>query len=260
MRIGVIQKERVSTINYNPDLKDTGDLEAATKTITATAEASGVGSADYSAALTMAKPTDARLVVKRIAARLSATIDSMTATSIRCRVYVDAQAANNLLFDETWTTTGAKLSAVDVHAASKATIYDLLKDGSAHTFYVFLWVDAGNAVFSLMQLQEGVGTCTTDTMGAPATLIMTLEHTGQAQLQMSMRRVGSGAGTVRFYNTFTDYQAHALIMGKTAADYATWDYPQFILLNGQGAFRMNTSVATDINIFAGTMIQLRSVP
>ena len=32
------------------------------------------------------------------------------------------------------------------------------------------------------------------------------------------------------------------------------------LLNGQGAFRMNTSVATDINVFAGTMIQLRSVP
>ncbi|MEK7281607.1 MAG: hypothetical protein AAB037_04555, partial [Chloroflexota bacterium] len=116
--------------------------EAATKTITATVEATGVGNADYSAALTVAAPADARLVVKRVAARLAVTIDSMTAGTLFCRVYVDAQAANNRLFDLSWTTPGAKLAAVDTHSGNLAAVFNLLKDGAAHTFYFFFWVNA----------------------------------------------------------------------------------------------------------------------
>ena len=53
-------------------LQDTGDLEAATKTIT---EASKPATADYSASLTLLKPSDVRLVIKAIAARLQTTRD-----------------------------------------------------------------------------------------------------------------------------------------------------------------------------------------
>ena len=116
-------QEKIETIVYSPSVKDSGDLESATKTITATAEASGSANADYNAVLTLPDPDDARLVVKRIAARLAVTIDSFdTATILYCRVYVDAQDADHLLFDESWNSTGAKLAAEDTRLPSISTI------------------------------------------------------------------------------------------------------------------------------------------
>ena len=107
-------QEKIGLIEYLPYLENTGDLEAGTKTITATSEATGVANADYSMALTLSKPSDARLVVTRIAARLAVTIDSFdVAEHLYCRVYVDAQDANHRLFDEDWNSIGAKLDAVD---------------------------------------------------------------------------------------------------------------------------------------------------
>ncbi len=176
MRIGISTAEMVDTIDYGPGLEDTGDLEGGTRTITATVEAAGVGNADYSHSMALAKPVDPRLVVKRIAARLAVNIDTMTAGHLHCRVYVDQQDADHRLFDSDWDTTGEKLAADTVYADSKAVIFDLLRDGSSHTFYFFLWVDSGNAVISRIQLWEGVGTSSTDSIGAPNTLVMTRAH------------------------------------------------------------------------------------
>jgi hypothetical protein len=150
--------EHIEKLSYTPGPQDSGDLEAATRTVTAAAEATGPGNADYSRALTLAKPTDARLTVQRIAARLAVTIDSMTAGQLNCRVYVDAQDADHRLLDVSWTGAGAKLAVVDTHSGNLATIFNLLKDGASHTFYFFFWVNTGNAVISLCQLWEGVGT------------------------------------------------------------------------------------------------------
>lgn len=84
-------------------------------------------------------------------------IDSFdTAIHLYCRVYVDAQDADHRLFDEDWNSTGAKLDAVDTLVGTKEPIFNLLKDGSAHTF--FFWVDQANdVVISLVQLWEAVG-------------------------------------------------------------------------------------------------------
>lgn len=151
------RREKIEQIFYAPSLKNSGDLETGTKTITATAEASGVGNADYNAALTLDVPGDSRLAIQRIAARLSVTIDSMTAGQLNCRVYVDQQDAGHLLFDLNWVSTGNKLSATTVSSAIKAIIFNALKDGNAHTFYFFFWVDSGNAILSVVQLWENVG-------------------------------------------------------------------------------------------------------
>jgi hypothetical protein len=64
-------QEVIEAISYQPGLQDSGDLEAGTKTITATAEATGVNAADYHAVMSLAKPDDLRLTVIRIAARLA---------------------------------------------------------------------------------------------------------------------------------------------------------------------------------------------
>ncbi len=66
--------ERVEAITYAPGLQNSEDLESGTKTITATAEASGIENTDYSAALTLPQPDDIRLEVKRVASRLAVTI------------------------------------------------------------------------------------------------------------------------------------------------------------------------------------------
>jgi hypothetical protein len=46
-------KEKLEVLLYQPGLQDSGDLEAGTKTITATAEASGLGNASYTVSLTL---------------------------------------------------------------------------------------------------------------------------------------------------------------------------------------------------------------
>lgn len=258
MRIGISQRTRVETISYSPGMQDTGDLEAATATITATSEGSGLVNADYSAALTLKRPSDARLEVKRIAARLAVTVDSMTAGHLYCRVYVDQQDAEHLLFDEDWTGAGARLDATDTHQSGKAAIFSLLADGSAHTFYFFFWVDAGSAVISLVQLWEGAGTCSTSTMGAPDTLVMTLDHPGPAQAAGYLRRAGTGTATMRLYGVSDDYAAHAILLTKTGGDYLSWENPAIVLLHGPAGFRLNSTQAGDLMCFGGVMIRLIS--
>jgi hypothetical protein len=181
-------------ILYGPLYKNTGDLEAATKTIIAIAEASGLGSADYSYAATLAIPTDARLVITRIATRLSVTIDSDDGThDLRCRVYVDAQDANHLLFDVTYSTTGNQLSVQDCLVGTKETIFNLLKDGAAHTLYFYFWTPGNHApVISLVNAWWGVGAT-----GATATgwgvECLTFTATGLAKFNAQPQRIGSSS-------------------------------------------------------------------
>lgn len=179
-------QEKVETISYAPQVQDTGDLEASTKTITATSEATGTGNSDYSQALTLSKPADARLIVERVAARLAVTIDSMTAGHLYCRVYVDAQDADHRLFDMDWTSPGAQAASQDW---SSGAIFNAIKDGAAHTFYFFFWVDSDNAVISLVELWEGVG------VGGNTdwSKVLTMTHQGLIGLTGYSDRRGSGS-------------------------------------------------------------------
>lgn len=181
-------------ISYYPGLKDTGDLEAATSTITATEEASGVGNADYSSAQTLSIPTNSKFEILRIASRLSVTIDSDDGThDLRCRVYVDAQDANHMLYDLTYSSTGSQISVQDCLTGTKETIYNLLKDGSAHTFYFFFWTPGGHApVISLVELWFGVGATT-------ATWLDTWQcrHTGFVDISQYHTSVGGASNNAR---------------------------------------------------------------
>jgi len=199
-------------IPYQPNIMDTTDLEAATKTITATAEASGTVNADYSKAQTMPIPTDARLAIKSMAHRLSVTIDSDDGThDLRCRVYVDAQAANNLLFDLTYSTTGSQLA---VAGLTSGTIFNLLTDGAAHTLYFFFWSPGNHApVVSLVQAWYGVGGVKSSAWGTKA---LTFTSTPACEVQARFYHVPVPAGGVI-------QQVHFLIGTNSQAIYTgTW--------------------------------------
>ena len=188
-------QEKVESIQYNPGVQDTGDLEAATKTITATAEATGLANADYNAALTLPKPDDTRIAVKTVGARLAVTIDSFdTATNLYCRVYVDAQDSDHMLFDEDWSSTEAKLSSTEL---TSGTIFDLLSDGEAHTFYFFFWVNqANNAVISLVQLWEAVGTRRYPSISGNPYRLLNIKHEGFVTVWAQLGRIGTGSPTL----------------------------------------------------------------
>ena len=249
-------QEKIEVITYEPGAKDTGDLESGTKTITATSEATGLGNADYSDALTLPKPSDGRLVVTRIATRLAVTIDSFdVAEHLYCRVYVDAQDANHLLFDADWNSIGAKLDAVDAHSGTKATIFDLLKDGGAHTFYFFFWVDqANNAVISLVQLWEGVGSCS-DAQNANC---LQLSHTGLVEVEYGQSKVGTGAPTILLSRD----TATAWICWRSSQLYSFSDNSRAILrtmLVDSSYITCCGTVTTDLNYIVRISFVLRSV-
>jgi len=145
------------------------DLEAATRTITATAEASGLASADYSYGATIPVPTDARLAILNFAAFLALSIDSDDGThDLRCRVYVDVQDAAHMLFDLSCTTTGAQAAATNLNSTTLADIFNLCKDGTRHTYYFFLWSPGNHSpVVSLASITVMLGASSTSTFGLP---------------------------------------------------------------------------------------------
>lgn len=236
--------EKIESIKYSPDPQATNDLEAGTNTITATAEASGTGNADYNASLTLAKPDDARLLVKRIAAGLAVTIDSMTAGHLYCRVYVDSQDANHRLFDEDWTSTGAKLDAVDTYSGALSTIFDALSDGASHTFYFFFWVDSGNAVISVVQLWEAVGSCRTS--GYESVLDIAVK--GLASMFIGIDKQGTGSPTGRLIFSDTWYWIWSL-SGNSINSALVLDNHRIALWG---------TVSTDINYMYRFQMTLRS--
>lgn len=247
-------EEKVETISYTPYLQDTGDLEDATKTITATSEASGLVSADYNKALTLPKPDDARLVIKRIASRLAVTIDSMTAGHLHLRVYVDVQDADHKLFDEDWTTTGEKL---DCKSWTSGTIFDLLKDGSAHTFYFFFWVDSGNAVISLVQLWEGVGSTGADAVGWHCE-ILRINHIGWVQVGIYTPRVGTGSKGVMLHCPADSPSTHTVVTYATTDSLTKKDTLILSAGNAMISF-LDGTVSTDLLYVDSINVTLRSL-
>lgn len=248
----------LEALSFSMAAQNTGDLEAATKTITATSKQAV---ADYSAALTIAQPSDARIAIRCIGTRLSVVIDSITAGTLYGRVYVDNPAGDDaakLLLDLSWTTTGTKLDGVNTNAlidgwaASKAAIFTLLNDGTAHTFYFFFWVDAGNAVLSLVQLWEGVGW-----YGITGRLGLTVTHRGLATLGAALTgtAIGSGAANSAFTRKPETYS-------NISSDYdsssSNIPYLGTLLMAGRHHFRVSSSVATDLTYFGNFFILLRT--
>ena len=250
----------VSTITYSPSsAQDTGDLEGATKTITATSEATGVGNADYSSAKTLPVPSNSALAILRVATRLAVTIDSMTAGTLNYRVYVDSQVAGNLLYDSTWVTTGAKIVVQDTLVGTKETIFNLLKDGSAHTFYFFFWVNAGNAVLSLVELWEGVGATGATGWGK---VVMSLTHTGLFSISPSIAKVGTGTHQLLIGKSATLVEAYenVLFLQKTTStsQILTLETIPLLLSGAVVGIQVLSSEATDLVYVGGITFIIRT--
>jgi len=244
-------REVVESIHYAPGLVNTGDLEPATKTITATSEAVGLTNADYSATLTLSKPADARLVVKRICTRFEVIRDSGTSLWTQMRVYVDVQDAAHMLFDNNIQDPAQNPASSAVHETYKPDIYNLLKDGGAHTFYFFLWVDSGDSIISKVQLWEAVGSPSTAFDGEP---IMQLNHKGLIGVAAhASQREGSGTTTTMLMPDGDAATYFNAILQTTSAEFGVGSF-----IGRNPVIAIKGTVGTDLNYVSRILFLLRS--
>ena len=127
------------------------DLEASTKTITATSKQA---TPDYTynipAGATRLVPPDARFTPKRFCGDIEVTIDSMTATHLYCSVeFDDVEVIDGTTADFTESGANQRERKDSTNAAHL--------DGVT-TAKIYFWVDAGDAVLSLVTVRYGYGT------------------------------------------------------------------------------------------------------
>ncbi len=245
-------QEKIETIHYQPDCKDTGDLEAATKTITATSKQ---GAADYSKSLTLLKPDDARMLIKRIGSRLEVTRDSGSSNNLYCSVYVDdadGSEADHCLFDGV-DVQAASLNVQDVLEGTKEVIFDLLKDGESHTLYFFFWVDSGNSVISKVELLYGVGST-----GTSHYTCLTISHCGLMMLGAHVGKTGSGTQYTDIHNVLSNYSYGNMILPQDTSTIHAMKDPGLFLTTEGASVRFWGTVATDILYVRDCQVMLRS--
>ncbi len=173
-------QEKIEVLSYAPEIQNSGDLEAATKTISATAKPE---TADYSASLAIPAPNDARWQAKRAGIRLQLTIDSTSSAHLYGTLYVNS--VERKTFDLTGTSD--KIIVVDLTEGQ-------FNIGTTNNFEVYLWVDTGETTISLCQIWQAVGS--TDT-GYTFPVCLQLLHSGMAQWMIETNRIGSGTGDLR---------------------------------------------------------------
>lgn len=240
----VAVQERMTKLSYTPGLQDSGDLEPATRTITATAKP---GSADYSASLTLAAPSDSRLSIKRVGLRLEVTIDSFGGSPAATQLSYAVHVGGVERLTGNWTATGAQLAGVSLDvAAGQITL------GSATSIAIYFWVDQGNATLSVVRVRLAVGVCGTTT----ATEVFRLSHSGFFMVTGWFLREGTGTPYLRL-----------------TVDVSTWSFaPCFYERSIGGALTdkvvlalayqymsgwMNNGVATDLAYVDEVNINLR---
>ncbi len=234
-----VSLEKLESLLYAPGLQDSGDLETATRTVTATSKP---GVADYTVSLTTPAPSDARIAVKRLALRLQVVIDSLNAGATALSYSVEVNGTERLT--GSWSSSGAQNIGVDLQVGSQTNL------GAANELKVYLWVDSGNAVVSLCQLWQAVGHCGSSGSSSVAQLQVT--HRGLAMLQTFYPVVvGSGAGTMRF-----TMEPNRTINSATELDISAGGC--LVLMSGTHNFGVDSTVATDLTYFRYFHIVLMS--
>lgn len=222
---------KVEAIAYAPGLQDSGDLEAATKSITATSEP---GVADYSASLTITAPTSSKLAVNRICARLQVTIDSFGGggTTLNYRIKRAGTSIGTGTLS-TGASTGAKYIAYDITSGTLT---------GAATYEVFLWVDAGNCVVSVAEVWAAIGSCNASSQQ----LALTLTHSGLMTPSANLRRVGSGTPELYIYSSDATLLTSPFRQKSISGHLAQLDAMAAIVVSNSIVSVMG-SVATDLN-------------
>jgi len=134
---------KIAKIEYTPGLQDTGDLEAGTKTVTATSKP---GSPDYTSEESLAVPPEG-IVVDRTFGRLDINITAFNAGATKLNFSLEINGVEKL--------SGFMDAPVGGKAASSA--WGDLGAGGAWTVTIYLWADQDTIELDAVQFRFGVG-------------------------------------------------------------------------------------------------------
>jgi hypothetical protein len=222
-------QERIETIIYNPGLQDSGDLEAGTKTITATSKPQ---TPDYTTNLTAPNVPNSKLIVRRLCQRIYIHIDSFGGVPLATKL------CYSIVINTVERATG-EFTGVGV---DNFFSWDIIEGqfilGDPNNIQVFLWVDAGNAIVSLCQLWQGVGTCTTGWSSFP----IDVKHSGLAQVSANFARIGSGSIGCHLMPLGTNSAMSESLQGDISS--------KLSIVKGSFVIRLKGSVPTDLNYLA----------
>ncbi len=238
-------QEKIETIVYNPGLQDSGDLEPATKTITATSKPL---TPHYTVNLTTPNVPDTRLVVRRLCQRLNIFINSFSgATKLFYAVEVNSIERASGEFNSTGINNPVSWNLVEGQ-------FNL---GSFNAIVVFLWVDAGNAVVSVCQLWQAAGSNSVyDWQSAGNVLVM--KHTGFISVGCTLRILGTGSPTFAMYPVESDSQVSGYRIVSKSGDYSRIA-PDCLSLVRELNLRTQSTVASDIAYITEMIFILRSL-
>ncbi len=219
-------QEKTEAIVYTPSLQDSGNLAMITGIITATSKPA---IADYTANLTTHGPSDSRLKVRRLCQRLNIHVDSFSGVP----------AATKLCYSVEVNGIERASGEFNASGSDNLTSWDLTDGqfnlGGANKIDVFLWVDRGTADVSIVQLWQGVGTCTTGWSSFP----LEITHKGLAQVSANFTRLGSGTPGLHFLPL-----GHLASMSEAIqSDISS----KLNIVNGSSIFRLRGTISTDLN-------------
>jgi hypothetical protein len=238
-------QEIIETIAYNPGLQDSGDLEAGTKTITATSKPS---TPDYTVNLTTPNVSDARLIVRKLCQRLNIFINSFSgATKLNYSVEVNGVEHVSGEFTGTGINNPVSWNLVEGQ-------FNL---GIANTIEVFLWVDAGSAVINTCQLWQSVGSNSAyDWQSTGNVLVM--KQPGFISAGCTLRILGTGSPTFAMYPMESDAQLSGHRLVSRSGDYSRIA-PDSLSLVRELNVRTQSTVTTDIAYVTELLFILRSL-
>jgi hypothetical protein len=218
-------QEKIDTIIYTPSLQDSGNLVTDTDVITATSKPA---TADYSADLITSNPSDFRLKVRRLCQRINIHIDSFQGDPAATKLCYSIEVNGIERASGEFTAAGA----------DNPVAWDLTDEqfnlGNANTIEVFLWIDRGTAEISVVELWQGVGTCTTGWSSFP----IEVDHKGLAQVSANFTRIGTGNPGL-----------HLLPLGSSTSisESLQNDISSKLSIFNNATFRLRGTISTDIN-------------
>lgn len=231
-------QERIESFFYSPSVQDSGDLEAGTKTITATAKP---GTPDYTASLTIPASPSSKLSVLRLGLRLQVTIDGFGGTPQATQLSYSVEVNGVERQTGAWTATGAQYAVVDLTSGQ-------FNMGTPNEIKVYLWVNQGQAVVSLCQVMMAVGSVSTS-----QTMVLKLVHMGLLALSVRLRRLGTGTPDI----VLTINTGNALSYGTVSGNDSWFSVPAFV--GADDVLSLLGTVATDLNYIAYMSVNFRSL-
>ncbi len=241
-------QEKTELIRYRPVLQDSGDLEAGTKTITATSKP---GTPDYTTNLTTPASLDSRLVVKRLGHRLLIHIDSFGGSPGATKLCYSVEV--NGVERATGEFTGAGADNVKAWALTEGQ-FNL---GSANTLEVFLWVDQGNAVVSVCQLWQAIGVPGVSFPFQPAMTAIVVKHSGMLIPQALAAMDGTGTNYLYVCNSDAVW-AEEVQVKVISGQYTSLNFEGITMVEDELVIRTNSTVDTDLPFVYAASFVLKS--